>query len=137
MQAWGGLRLWLEPPGWAGGASSAWGCSEQTAGASFTRSFVITGRLHGGGRGHGGSQAEGSGTQDSDGEPGPALPGLIRTLRPRGSLGWSSTVGGGGEGWSSLAMVPQEVSLCLTTCPRATPHPRLLEKGCPQRKVDN
>ena len=94
--------------------------------------FVITGRLHGRGRGRSGSQAEGSGTQDADGEPRPALPGLIRTPRPRGSLSWSSTVGGGGEGWFSLAMVQQEVSLCLATCPRHPP-PRLLERGCPQR----
>ena len=32
----GGLRLWLESPGWAKGASSAWGCGEQAAGATFT-----------------------------------------------------------------------------------------------------
>lgn len=98
-----------------------------------SQSFVITGRLHGRGRGRSVSQAEGSGTQDADGEPRPALPGLIRTPRPRGSFSWSGTVGGGGEGWSSLAMVQQEVSLCLATCPRHPPDS--LKGGAPRDEL--
>lgn len=70
-----GPRLWLEPPSWAGGGSSACGSvgrSEQAAGAAFTNHLSL---LAGCGRcaGNGGSQREGRVTQGTDGRA-PASP---------------------------------------------------------------
>ena len=121
----GGLRLWLEPPGWAEGPSSAWGCGEQAAGATFT---IVCHYWQASRQGAGAQWQPGRGQR----HPGcrwraqASPPWADTTPRPRGSLSWPSTVGGGGEGWSSLAMVQQEVSLCLATCPR---HPPDSSKG--------